>query len=1137
VDETDAVIPGATVTATNLGTDVVVAALTNDGGNYRINFLIPGRYEITASLPGFKTTRQEVELRVGDRMTVDLVLQIGEISEQVTVEGTTLLETTNANLGQVIDNRRITDIGSIQGNPTLLLKIAPGAVAAHWYANLYEEPGYSISGLYTFHGSPRFTANFTLNGVPNNQNRGAANAQPPQEAVQEFKISSSYDATHGHSSGTNVDVILKSGTNDFHGSVYGFFRETGLNANTFMDNRAGNERPDLDYKRYGFAVNGPVLFPGLYNGREKTFFSYSHEVVQVSYLELSGVLTIPTPEQKEGDFSKLLELGPAYQIYDPLTTRASTSRVGFYERDPFPGNIIPQNRIHPASRMLMGFYPDPNLPGGADGSRNFQGNTASPTSWYHNFTRIDHHFTDKHRLFGHYGFLDQFGKWADDFQTLATGVREKFRRHSLGLDDVYSVTPNLLLNFRYGFTRLGHFLWHKSVDKYARQFENSEGFDITNMGWPESFVNQLNLELTGLPHIWISGQPRGSGIATRAGNYTRAFNSHSTVAQTDYIKGNHILKTGFEFRELQVARFSWLRSMPRIEFGTGFTRGPFSDSASAPITGFASFLMGIPDGGFVFRPADYIAHSTYYGVFLQDNWRATSNLTLNFGIRYEGYGAPAERFDRTVRQFDFNSASPIEAHAAAAYARHPIPELAANQFVARGGLTFAGTGGNQRGWYEPQRNLWNPRIGFAYRFGPESVLRGGYGLFSLPMGLAGDGVGAPFQHGFSRATELVPSLDGGVSFVADLSNPFPSGILEPLGAEGRLATDLGKSVSFFNPRLKAPYFQRWSLKIQHMLPQSTLLEVGYVGSRATRLRTSYDRNFLPQRFLSTQSTRDNDNIAFLSQRFSNPFLGLIPGTSLGENTLISREQLFKPFPHFLRVSDQTNQGYSWYHALESRFERRFSKGYTLQGAYTWSKNMQATEYLNPGDLFPHEVIAGTDRTHVLSFSGIWELPFGPGKPFGSAVSPGLARLIGGWELTSMWQLTSGMPLNWPDLFFDGNIKNISLSGSQQTVERWFNTGAGFSRSPANQPRFHLRTWPLRLNSVRMDSLNMWDITLIKNTRIGEAASVQFRAEFLNAFNHPTFALVNMSPQSGSFGSVNNESVWARQIQLGLKFLF
>jgi hypothetical protein len=475
----------------------------------------------------------------------------------------------------------------------------------------------------------------------------------------------------------------------------------------------------------------------------------------------------------------------------------------------------------------------------------------------------------------------------------------------------------------------------------------------------------------------------------------------------------------------------------------------------------------------------------------------------------------------------------LQAAAEANYATSPIPQVPVNAFRVIGGLTFANVSGNPAGLWQKDTNNVMPRIGFAYQLDPRTVLRGGYGIFFDQLGITRTSV---IQSGFSRTTQFVPSLDNGLTFATDFAHPFPQGLDRALGASQGLLTFAGQSISFVNPNLVNPYMQRWQFSVEHQFGNTAVVEVAYVGNRGTKLLLNRQFDPIPAQFLSTSPVRDQATINLLSSSVSNPFYPLLPRTNLA-GTTVALSQLLRPYPQFTGITANQNQGSSWYHSLQTRFEKRLSAGYTVSGSWTWSKFMQATELLNDVDPVPYRVISDQDRTHRIVVNGLWELPVGKGKRF-LPISHGFAsKIVSGWQSQAIYQWQSGPPLGFGNIIFNGNLKDIALPGDQQTATRWFNTGAGFVTSSASQLASNIRTFPLRFSGIRGDGLNNWDISLFKNTQLTESVRLQFRTEFVNAFNHTQFAAPNTTVTSTAFGRVTAESQWPRTIQFGLKLQY
>jgi hypothetical protein len=1130
-DSSGAVVPAATVTATNTATNVSTKVSTNQNGVYTLPFLLPGSYAVTASASGFKNARRDdVIIRIADRLQVDFGLEIGAVSEEVRVTATApLLQTSSANLGQVVESRLIRELPIPHGAPLTLMYLTPGVVNTYPGGMTFQEPTNlnATSTMVNINGAPMGTTDFTVDGIPNTQSSnadrgvGMANS-PPADVVEEFKLETAFDASVGRTSGTVINVSLRSGTNQPHGAAYIFHRDPDWNANTFFANRAGQSKGQFNYDRWGASLSGPVYVPKIYSGKDRTFFTYGYEGMHRDELTaFTG--TVPDPKHLTGDFSNLLALGPQYQIYDPATIAPAAG--GRFSIQPFPGNIIPPARINPISKNIATYYAAPNNQARPDGVNNYSSQTRpEPEIYYNHVARIDHTLTSRQRMFGRVSFSRKnVGPYRNYWESAAMANNFIGKTRQATLDHVYMLTPGTVLNIRYGYARYagGH---------APRRL----GFDPADLGFPQEFADLAPSQFRMFPRIDISGvQP----IATEAPSQ-RNNDVHSLFASATHQVGSHSLKFGTDLRAYRDAWAAPGQASGRLIFGTDFTRGPFDNSPESPAgvgQGLAAFLLGLPSGGSIDRNDNQAIQTGFYSLYLHDNWRITPKLTMDIGLRWEYEAPETERFNRAIRGFDGSAPQALEAAARAAYARNPDPALAPDQFRVTGGLLFAGVGGQPRGFWDSSKGSLAPRIGLAYRFASNSVFRAGFGLFPIQIGQPLQN--RALQYGYDQATDLVATINNGQSFVGTINNPFPNGIVTPPGNSLGAATFLGRNFTFYNTEGQIPYTARWSSNIQTMLPGQFLLEVGYVGSKTIRLFVDRDINAIPNQYLSTSAVRDQAAINFLSANVPNPFAGLLPGTTLNGGT-ISRSQLLRPFPQFTGVSMRDFQGYSWYNSLQVRSERRFSHGFTALIAYTWSKTMEATQYLNAGDDFPHRVISPIDRTHSFTMTGIYELPFGKGRTFGSGAGPVANRIIGGWQVGAVWLVNTGEPIGFGNILFSGDVQNIALEDGERNIDRWFNTGAGFVTEPARQLASNLRTFPLRLSGLRSGTLNSWDLSLLKQTPIKEDYNLQFRAEFLNAFNHPSgWAPPNTTPTSSAFGQVTGIYALPRIIQLGLKFVF
>ncbi|MEK7405610.1 MAG: TonB-dependent receptor [Acidobacteriota bacterium] len=1131
-DPSGAVMPGANVEAVHAQTGVAVKTVTNEEGIYQLLYLLPGMYNVTAQASGFKTlARQGIEIRINDRVELNLTLEVGAATERIEVVGETpLLQTATASMGQVVDHRRISELPLLHGNPMAVLELTPGLAQARtadlglWGGRVFDN-GWTTS--FQIDGSGSNTHEVTLDGVSNTTNLGGAGSgrrtvayTPPADLVEELKVqTASYDASVGFTSGAVINMSVKPGSRDFHGTAYYFKIAPEMNANQWFANRAGLPKVDFSYNRWGGSNTGPVYIPKLYNGREKTFYSYGYEGHHDSP-PWPITYTVPTPEELSGNFSALLKVGPEYQVYDPATARLLPN--GRVQRDPFAGNVIPSSRFSSFTQPLTKYWGAPRTAGTADGADNFPDPAQpDPNLYYSHVARIDHSVSNSNRLYGRLGVSKNIEKnYRDAWKNEASGNNLLRYNRGVTIDDVHTFSPSLVLDVRYGITRFREDTQPKSA-----------GFNPTQVGFDQALISRIDPQAFVFPCFTFSdfaslGCNNPSKNSSDVHDLTVAFNA---------MRGAHNLKFGGAYRAYRYTRYSFGQGVPRLDFGNAFTRGPLDNSPAAPIgQGLASFLLGIPTGGNIDRNASFAAQNLNGALYVQDDWKVTRTLTLTFGLRWEHEGPMTERFNRGINQYDFSARSPLEAQVKANYARSPLPELPVERFNLAGGYLFAGVGGNPRELYRTLGSMWMPRIGLAWNVTPKTVVRAGYGTF---YGYLGVQRGGPNQSGFSQNTSVVSSLDNGLTFrLRSLANPFPDGLLDPPGSSLGLSTFLGRSISYFTPDQLPPYMQRWQVSVQRETPGRILVDLAYVGNRGTHLEIGRNLNSTPLNYLSTSPVRDQPWIDHMTQRFPNPFYPLLPGTGLSGTTL-DRAGLVTPYPHFTGLSGTNYQGFSWYHSLQLKVERRFANGLTFQSSYTWSKMMEAIGYLNGSDPYPERVISGQDFPQRFSVSAIYELPFGKGRPFlGSARGVG-GHIISGWQVQGVYTGQSGQALGFGNAIFFGDIKQVPLPKSQRTAERWVNTDAGFERRSARALSFNLRTLNSRFNGVRGDGINQWNLSLIKNTRITESKSVQFRAEAINALNHVQFVNPNMTPTSSAFGTITDEKSSGRAIQLGFKFLF
>ena len=1120
VDTLGTGVPGATVEVLNIATGVVTPTTTNEEGSYRVPFLIPGTYRVTVTLEGFsKFVSDEIDVHVADLLTVDAALKVGAITDEVTVTAAgATVDRTTAELGQVVDARRIAELPIREGSPVELVILAPGVTVT---TDLRSRKAAFNNGLSQFStdGVGERKNDFTIDGVANVANDRVAYS-PPSASVEEFKIhTTSYDAAIGNTMGAVVNLVTKSGTNAFRGEAYEWFRGSALDARVYFDKINNRPKRDYDDNRFGGAIGGPI--------RANRTFYFGNVEANIWQGPQPQILTVPTEKMRNGDFSDLLALGPQYQIYNPFTIRPHPTQAGRFIRDPFPGNIIPPSLIDPVARRIMEYFPLPNTTGTPDGQQNFQNPTAVAYETYYTATgRVDHVISPKHRIYGRFSW-DFWEEEKDDrFDNLATGIFLNRKNRILGIDDAYTFRSNLLMNVRGGFTR-----------QLFPERRRSQGFDLSTLGFSQQLVSLVPRDTSAFPFINFDGFQDFGVSESGDGFFTT--DVYSAIGSLMWLVGRHNTKFGTEYRYYieHASRFSTAAS-PQINFSNNWTRGPLDNSAAAPFgQDFASFLLGIPTGGVMSRAAEYKEKSSVLSFYAHDDWRLREDLTLNLGLRWEIEEPLSEADDRFVSGFDFDSALPISATAQANYARNPIPEIPVSQFAVRGGLLYPDTGGPKNAW---ERNLGNimPRAGFAWLATPETSVRGGYGIFYDALGTNRITVN---QIGYSRDTTLTPSLDNGLTFIATLANPFPNGLLEPVGSALGLMTSAGQPVSFpYYGDVRNPRNHRWSIGLQRELPSRLLVEATYVGALGENLPVARQLNGIPLEYLSRSPVRDNETNNRLTQQVPNPFAGLLPGTALNSAT-ISRSQLLRPFPHFAQgttfsIQATETNGTSDYHALQGRIERRMANGFTVQLAYSWSKAMVETGYLNDADTQLERVISLFDREHTLVTSGLAELPFGTGRRWGRNWGGVTNLFLGGWQLGYIFKAQSGAPLGFGNFLFAEGMGVDDIMADDPSVDQWFNVNA-FNRVPAQQLVSNVRTQPSRFEEVRGPGYAVLDLSLLKNVGLGGSRQLQFRLEMYNALNRVNLQNPNTTVTSSALGTITQQNGLPRQLQIAAKVSF
>ncbi len=1105
-DSTGGVLASCPVSITNESTNTVVKTTTTVAGTFVVPFLVPGSYTVTAQLSGFRTfQRQNIIVQVQDRIEIDIVLEPGQVNETVVVRGETpLLETASASVGQVVGQSSIVNLPMNGRAVYLMARIVPGMVPTD--TRLFTRPfdNGAVSNV-SMGGSRANSNNILLDGIANMNITSQVAFVPSPDAVQEMKVQiNTYDAEFGRAAGGVLNATVKSGTNQFHGSLYEFWRNDILEANSFINNAVREGKPRQRYNLFGATAGGPVYIPKLYDGRNRTFVFGSWEGIRQAD-PTSLLTTVPAADHREGNFANTSDpQGRPQTIYDPFTTRANPAVAGGFLRDAFPANRIPRARMDPVALKILEQYAPSNKPGaGPTAVDNFFWQGASPDDYDAFIIRTDHNFTDLHRLFARVS-ASRRPRLGDDniFDTLATQSRFLNRLSRGGaVDYVYNMRPTLLLNIRYGVSRFGNVTEYRPRD-----------FQLSSLGFPKALESQVLRQ--SFPVVSITGfQTLG-----RTGDAEDFSDVHTLQASMTRIGSRHALKYGFEGRVYRDVGNSVGNASGTYSFNDARTRGP--DPVRNLVSGHpvASFLLGTPNSGSIDKNVATAFQNIFYGAYIQDDYRATSKVTLNLGFRWEYEDPRTERYNQMTRGFAYNAPNPLQSAA---------PDLQIN-----GGLLFAAVNGQPRGQTNAVWKNFSPRIGLAWELNRKLVLRTGYGVFF--SGTTTQGRGTAASPGFSVATPMVTSLDG-VTPADLLSNPFPKGLLSPIGPSDGLLTLAGQSVTFTEVSRPVSYSQQYSFGFQYSPQQNLVVEATYSGNRGIHLQNSN----LNINQLTTQQMGLQDALLV---RLPNPFFGRIQTGSLASATT-TRAQLIRPYPHFTGVTlREFTDGSSTYHALFFKVERRFATGLTFLASYTNSKlldNIGARQ--NVYNLAAERSLSTIHSPQRLMLTGVWELPIGPGRRWQPAGNVVAKKVLEGWQINWISTFQSGIALPLTSSVnttqSQGGGQRPNSTGASAKLEgpvkdrlgRYFDTSR-FVAAPAYQFGNLARTLP----DVLGPGIHNWDVSLIKDTRIAERVRFQIRGEAFNIWNHPAFADPGLSFGTASFGRINaiaNRANPARQIQL------
>ena len=1116
-DPSGASIPGIQVIVVQNETGSKSEATTSQSGEYTLPFLSPGPYKLTVEAAGFKRYVQErIQIGTNTRVTQDVVLEVGSQADAITVTAdASQLSTATASVGQVIGSQQIENLPMNGRTPLTLAQLSFGVVPSSdpRFTRPFDNGG---PAGFSMGGGQGQSNELLVDGTPDMTKNRRVAYNPPVDAVSEIKVEAfQVDAAYGNTGGGTVNVVMKGGTNDFHGSAYEFNQVSKLKATPIFTQRAGQTKPVTRFNQYGVTAGGPVWIPKAFDGRNKLFWFFAFEGIKQSEPEPT-FSTVPTQDMRNGDLSALLRVGSTYQLYDPLTGALQNGRV---VRQRFANNVIPSNRISPIAKAILAEVPLPNQPGvvgvaGYNGTNNFFSNAVRSDTFTGYTGRMDWNISDRHKMFGSFRENDRVENRSNRFNNQLTGNFLSRANWGTTIDDVYTISPSLLLNTRVGWTRF--------TEGNTRP---STGFNPTSLGLPAYIAANSNRLL--FPRINFD---KITDLSDSGGDVT-PFDTFQIFSTLNKVMSSHTLKFGVDLRQQRESSSSFGNSVGIYDFASGWTNAG-TGAATAPLgQDIAAFLIGLPTSGSYDVNTSRTQAANYYAFFMQDDWRVRSNLTVNVGLRYERETGSVERFDRTITGFDVNAINSATNAARAAYAKAPIPELPVNQFKATGGVQFADS--NNRSVYNTYPWAFSPRLGASWSpsaLHGKTVVRGGVGVFYNTYGTFGIQ-----QPGFSQTTQLAASLDSMLTPNASFANPYPQGIQLPAGSSQGFDTFLGQNVLYENRNLVQPYVWRWSFNIQQELGRNMLLEVGYLGSRGSKLTENRDLNYIPLEFLSTSPVRDQANIDRLTRVVANPFAGLLPGTSLNGSTT-SVEQLLRPFPQFsgnngTRV-EALNTGRSWFHMMQARFEKRYAAGFNFLTNFQWSKMTEETNRLIPAAPTLEHRIADEDRPLRFVASGTYELPVGKGKHILGTSNGLISRIVGGWQVNAIYIASSGGPLDWTDrnnLYFGG-----PLNLNPREIDKLAFDTTRFETSASRQLDRNFRTFGTRFSNLRADGVNNLDASLFKNTQIAESLMLQIRAEMFNVLNRTQFNGPELIATNNNFGRITSAANLPRAVQLALR---
>lgn len=1143
-DSSGAVVPNATVTLLNVNTGVSTVKKTSDTGLYLFDLVQPGTYTVTVEATGFpKFTQPSIPVQSGGDVTINAVLNPGELQQSVTVnEAAAAVEFNSANNELTIDTKMANDTPRLDRNPFKLSLVEPQAVNTRGEVQPYNS--WSANSV-DLGGGTNLKNELEIDGVPIGIGQKVAYV-PNTDDVENSIISiNSVEAETGHSAGGAIDVITKSGTNEWHGMAFYLGRYPWLSAKA---DRTQNVLASTRQNMYGGTFSNPIIHNKLFN-----FFS-----IEDWHVSSPGAfnVTVPTAAERQGDFSHSLNAnGTLRTIYDPFSTVVNGNTV---TRAQFPGNKIPTSRFDPVSSALMADFWDPNNPGtNLTGENNYQTSQPSLFSYYNILDRVDYDISEKWRLSGHYARYDTTNTSSNptpnqSFLVQPTGsVRGG---NQAAADLVWTVNPTTVVDVN------GE--WHNFTDSLAAPDLGPGGLSKIwpNNSWYAPYQTASNNIPTYVPQLHIGGDTLGGpSLFWLQQPHGESFNV--SVAKQH---GSHYLKAGFQWR--RIGGITYVNSQSEFTFPTGLTASTFNNPPATQGDPFATMLLGALDNSSnVYGGPAPTPFTTWYGMFIQDDWKVNSKLTINIGLRNEYETAISDPNHLLSQGLDLSQ---------------PIPEMVANppqmpaQALALLGSTYYRyngawnfTSSNHPGMWNAQKLALAPRFGIAYRLNDKTAIRLGYARYVQPIEL--DFTHAPLS-GFEDINVLEPPFYGQSANQSTLplqngvpqqtfANPFPanSNPLIPIqGKTGGTATGRGSTAGllWYDPNSRQPHNDRINLTIQHEFPDGITASATYFANFGVQ---QYSR----QLNAANPAIGDTYGNTFLSQSVANPFYHyqnnpkLLPGNLYNQPT-VTLGQMLVPYPQYGPLFEIGVLGASeFYNSLELKAQKRFSQGYNFLVSYVYIRE-KLQNFANALNEY-NNILTWQDSDqphHRFNVDGTYELPFGKGRHFFSNANRFVDAAIGGWQVTGLLTVTTGSFPRFNNLNSGASPINsiVNITGNpcvkNATPQHWFNTSAvPLAPDPAEVVPYNVQfgclTGPKWVNL---------DASLMKSFSITERVKSQLKISAYNATNRLNLGNPNVNPTDpnygtnlfqgspgGTFGAqtATPSNVTGRQMEIGLRIMF